>query len=139
MAGSVGPVDVAGAARDEHPLREALDAVSDLDDAPGELVSGNERARMAGDGVRARDGVDGGTVLPLAGVRPAHADRVDLDQQLPGAGHGLGRLLHPEIAPAVVDGCSHVFPFQSRSASGFSSASASSPRKRAPTAPSTTR
>ena len=87
--------DVAGAAGDEHPVREAVNALSHLDDASGELVAGNERAYMAGDGMWPRDRVDRGSVLPLGGVRPAHTDGVHLEQQLPGGGYRIGRLLHP--------------------------------------------
>src|SRR5262249_59349850 len=96
----------AGSAGDARAELEGLGAGPSSDDAAGELVPWNERSTVPGHRVPLNR-VGPWSVHELAGIGPADACRLDLEEELTRVRRRVRSILEPDVAGAVVDGRSH--------------------------------
>ena len=92
----------------QRAVRERLHPWTAVHHPAAELVTGNHRAAVTGPVVALRHREHHRSVFPFGGVGAADPGGVDLYQQLSGPRLGYLDLLDPDVAPAVVDGGSHL-------------------------------
>ncbi len=100
----------AGTRGHEVALGEPADVASGGDDGAGELVAGNHRSAMSGDGVGVIDREHRRAMGELGGVGAADPDGGDLEQQLVVRRHRHGHVLDADVEPAVISRRLHAGP-----------------------------